>query len=325
MKAAYIEGFGAEDAFIYGDLPDPVPGLRQVLIRVKATAINRGDLMRREGTYGGGTPTTFPFVDGWEVAGVIEAVGSEVKERHVGQRVVATLPRGGYAELVAVNRSGTVPLPNSLSFEEGASIPIAFLTAWYGLVKVARLEAGETVLIQSGGSGVGMAGIQIAKYFGTRVLTTAGSEEKVAKAQALGADLAINYQDRDFLPEAMRFTGSAGVNVVLESVGGEVLAKSIQALAPMGRLVVVGNSSRSANLPDLLERLRRRNITYNSFNLGLQMSYGGVMAELAKIMDLCSQGKMKTVVDRVFPLKEVTEAHRYVAQRRNFGKVVLRP
>ena len=324
MKAAYVEQFGTEDALIYGDLPDPQPGPNQVLIRVKAAALNRGDLMRRAGTYGGVAPTSFPFVDGWEVAGIIEAIGSGVRDRSVGQRVVATMVHGGYAELAAVSRSGTVPLPDSLSFEEGASIPIVFLTSWYGLVKMARIQAEDTVLVQSGGSGVGMAGIQIAKHFGARVITTAGSAEKVAKAREFGADEAINYTEQDFLPEVMRFTNDAGVNGVLESVGGDVLTKSIEALAPLGWLVIVGNSSQSSVTPDM-GMLRRKNGTVTNLNLGGQMAYGGVMAELAKIMQLCGQGKMKTMVDQTFPLKEAAEAHRYLAQRKNFGKVLLLP
>ena len=324
MKAAYYaERSGDEETFIYGEMPDPKIGPRQVLIRIKATAINRKDLFRREGASGGGSPP-FPFVDGLEVAGLIESVGPEVTDRRVGQRVVATLPYGGYAELAAVNRAGTVPLPESLSFEEGASIPIVFLTSWFALVKMLRIEAGETVLVQSGGSGVGMAGIQIAKNLKTRVNSTACAYKTVARACALGADLAINYQTHDFLPEVMRYTDGRGVDVVLESVGGDVLTKSIQALAPLGRLITVGNSSRSSVAPDL-NLVRRKNAIYTGFNLGGQMSYGGVISELAKIMELCGQGKMRTVVDKVFPLEEASEAHRYVEERRNFGKVVLRP
>ena len=324
MKAAYIEKVGPEDSFIYSDVPDPKIGPNQVLIRVKAAAINRADLTRRQGTYGGNAPPSFPFVFGWEVAGVIEAIGPEVTDRKVGQRVVATTAYGGYAELLAVNRNGTVPLPDNLSFEVGASIPIVFLTSWYGLLKVGRIGAGESVLIQSGGSGVGMAGIQIAKYFGCKVITTAGSAEKVAKARQFGADLAINYQEEDFLPAVMGFTDGRGVDVVLESVGGDVLTKSIQAFAPLGRLVIVGNSSNSATQPDL-KLLWRKNVSVCSFSMSLQMSYGRVMPELAKIMELCSQGKMKTGVDRVFPLKEASAAHRYVGERRNFGKVIRIP
>ena len=323
MKAAYVERFGSEDAFIYGDMPDPKPGPRQVLVRVKAAGINRGDLFRREGSYGG-APPKLPFCPGWEVAGVIEAVGAEVKDRTVGQRVAATLADGGYAELVTVNRAGTLPIPDGVSFDEASSIPMVFLTSWYALLKVARLEKGEVALVQSGGSGVGMAGIQIAKHVGARVFTTAGTDEKVAKCLKLGADAAVNYTKQDFPPEVMKFTNNTGVNVVLESVGGQVLLKSIQAMAPLGRLVTVGNSSRGAEKPDM-ETLTRKNCSFTSFSLARQMGYGGVMGEMAKVMDLCAQGKMKSIVDRVFPLRETAAAHRYLAERKNFGKVVLRP
>ena len=323
MKAAYVEQYGTEDNFIYGDLPDPEPAPGHLLVRVKAAALNRGDLSRRQGTYSGGAPT-FPFVPGWEVAGVVEALGDGVEDRFVGQRVVATLFQGAYAELVAVKRAGTVPLPESLSFEEGASIPVVFLTSWYGLVKVAHMEAGESVLVQAGGSGVGVAAIQIAKHYGARVITTAGTAEKVAKAIDIGAEEAVNYTEQDFLPEVLRFTGGAGVDIVLESVGGEVLTKSIEAMAPMGRLVIVGNSSRSSTRPDV-DLLARKNVSLTNFSLARQMAYGGVMPELAKVMELCGRGEMKTAIDRVFPLKETAEAHRYLAQRKNFGKVLLRP
>ncbi len=323
MKAAFVEDFGSEDNFIYGDLPDPEIGPRQVLVRVRSAAINRGDLFRREGSYAGNAPP-LPFVPGWEVAGTIEEIGSDVNDRARGERVVATLPQGGYAELVAVSRAGAFPIPGNISFDEAATIPMVFLTSWYALVRVARIEAGETVIVQSGGSGVGIAGIQIAKHLGAKVFTTAGTDEKVAKARDLGADLAINYEKDDFLPAVMDATDQRGVNVVLESVGGEVLTKSIQAMAPMGRLVTVGNSSRSNVTPDMAA-LAVKNCSFNSFSLARQMGYGGVMAELAKIMDLCAKGEMRTVVDRVFPLSETADAHRYVAQRKNFGKVVLSP
>ena len=349
MKAAYVERLGAEDNFTYGDLPDPEIGPRQVLIRVKAAGINRRDIPDRRRVHEGNPvsgvrPAQISFVvQGFEVAGVIESVGADVSDRRVGQRVVATTPGGGYAELVAVSRAGTVLLPDSLTFEEGASIPIVFLTSWYGLVKVARIQPEETVLIQSGGSGVGMAGIQISKYFKTKVITTAGTDEKVAKAINLGADLGINYQTQDFVPEVMRYTNGRGADLVLESVGGEVLTKSIKALARLGRVIIVGNSSGSStmmsqfagsgNLPPSaatdavpdFNLLIQKSATIGGFAVSHQMAYGGVMAELEKIIDLCGQKKMRTVVDRVFPLAEASEAFQYVEQRRNFGKVILRP
>ena len=325
MKAAVIHELGSEDAFRYEDVPDPQIRPRQVLIRVKAASINRGDLGRREGTYRGATAgASLPLILGWDVSGVIEEVGSEVRDRYVGQKVVATLAQGGYAELASVNAVGTVPMPEDLSFEEAASVPIVFLTSWFALIKVANLKEGETALIQSGGSGVGMAGIQIAKYLGARVITTTSTREKMAKARQLGADEVINYREGDFLEAVWRITDRAGANVVLESVGGETLSKSVEALAPLGRLVTVGNTSRTpaAVDPGLLVQ---RTLSVLGFSLSAQMGRGGVMPELTRIVDLFGQGKLRTVVDRVFPLSKAAEAHRYVAQGRQFGKVLLIP
>lgn len=323
MNVTYVEQFGNADNFIYGNLPDPSLGPKQVLIKVHAAAINRGDLFRREGSYAG-PPPPIPFVPGWEVAGVIDAIGSEVKDRSLGQRVVATLAQGGYAELVAVNRAGTIPIPDQLSFDEAASIPMVFLTSWYALLQVARLKEGETTLIQSGGSGVGVAAIQIAKHVGAKVITTAGTDEKVARCLKLGANVAVNYTTGNFLEESRRATDNRGVHVVLESVGGDVLTKSIEALAPLGRLVTVGNSSRSDVTPDM-DTLAIKNISFTSFSLARQMGYGGVMTELTAILQLCAEGKLHPVIDRIFPLEDVIEATRYVEQRRNFGKVLLKP
>ena len=325
MKAAVIHELGDEGVFRFEEVPDPQVRPRQVLVRVKSASINRGDLGQRQGTYRGTTGgAPLPMVLGWDVAGVIEEVGTEVRDRTVGQHVVATLGQGGYAELAAVNEVGTVLMPETLSFDEAASIPIVFLTSWYALLKVGKLQAGETVLVQSGGSGVGMAGIQIAKYFGATVITTASSREKLDKAKELGADHGINYTESDFREETLRITEREGVNLVLESVGGEVLTRSIEALAPSGRLVTVGNTSGSGATIDP-SMLVARLLTVLGFSLSVEMGRGGVMKELGEVMELCGQGKLKTVVGRVFPLSEISEAHRYVADRRNFGKVMLRP
>ena len=323
MKAAIIHETGNEDVFRYEDVPDPEPRPRQVLLRIESASVNRGDLFRRDGSYGGGAPT-LPLIIGWDVAGTIVAVGSEASTRQVGQRVVATLPHGGYAEMTAVNEAGTVPIPDGVSSDEAASIPIVFLTSWFALRNVANLKQGETALIQSAGSGVGMAGIQIAKHMGCTVITTAGSQDKLDKARELGADHCINYTEADFLAETMSITDRAGVDVVLEAVGGEVLTRSIQALAMSGRAVTVGNTSRQPATVEpgiMLNRL----LTLQGFSLAAQMSTGGVMQELQTILDLCAQGKLRTVIDRVFPLSEASEAHRHLADRRNFGKVLLRP
>ena len=323
MKAAIIHETGNEDVFRYEDVPDPEPRPRQVLLRIESASVNRGDLFRRDGSYGGGAQT-LPLIIGWDVAGTIIGVGSEVRTREVGQRVVATLPHGGYAEMTAVNEAGTVPIPDGVSFDEAASIPIVFLTSWFALRDVANLREGETAVIQSAGSGVGMAGIQIAKHMGCTVITTAGSQDKLDRARELGADHCINYNEADFLAETMSITDRAGVDVVLEAVGGEVLTKSVQALAMGGRAVTVGNTSRQPATVEpglMLNRL----LTLKGFSLAVQMGSGGVMQELQVILDLFAQGKLRTVIDRVFPLSEAAEAHRHLGDRRNFGKVLLRP
>ena len=324
MKAAVIHELGSEEVFRYEDLPDPQVRPRQVLIRVEAVSVNRGDLGRREGTYRGATAASLPLVLGWDVAGVVEEVGAEVTDRFSGQRVVATLAQGGYAEMVAVNQVGTVLVPDNISFEEAASIPIVFLTSWFALLKIAELKEGETVLVASAGSGVGMAGIQIAKYAGATVIATTSTKEKAEKARELGADHVISYREQDFAEETLRITGGTGVNVVLDSVGGETFAKSIEVLAALGRLVTVGNTSQMSVTTDP-GLLTGKTLSLLGFSLAAQMGRGGVMPELARIMELFGEGKLKTVVDRVFPLSEASEAHRYVASGQQFGKVMLRP
>ncbi len=325
MKAVVIHELGSPDVLKYEDVPDPQIRPRQVLVSIKAASINRGDLGRREGTYRGATAgAALPLVLGWDVAGEILAVGEEVEGRHVGQRVVATLAQGGYAELAAVNVAGTVPIPDSLSYEEAASIPIAFLTSWFALLKVGELQDGEAALIQSGGSGIGMAAIQIAKYTGATVITTSSTEDKLARCREMGGDLAINYRQADVPREVSAFTSGSGVNFVLESVGGETFSDSLQCLAPGGRLVTVGNTSQTTSTVDA-GMLVQRGLRIIGFSLSTQMGRGGVMGELYRIMELFDQGTLKTAVDRVFPLSEASEAHRYVADNRNFGKVLLIP
>jgi NADPH2:quinone reductase len=325
VKAVVIHELGSPDALKYEDVPDPQIRPRQVLVRIKAASINRGDLGRREGTYRGATAgAALPLVLGWDVAGEILEVGEEVEGRHVGQRVVATLAQGGYAEMAAVNVAGTVPIPDNLSFEEAASIPIAFLTSWFALLKIGELQDGESVLVQSGGSGVGMAAVQIAKHTGAKVITTSGTEEKLERCREMGADLAISYRQGDVRQEVSSFTAGSGVNLVLESVGGETFSESLRCLAPGGRLVTVGNTSQSPSQIDA-GYLVQRGLHIIGFSLSTQMGRGGVMGELFRIMELFEQGKLKTAVDRVFALKDAPEAHRYVADNRNFGKVLLVP
>jgi NADPH2:quinone reductase len=319
MKAAAIHEFGAEDVLTYEELPDPVAGHGQALVRVRASGINRGDLGRRMGTYAAGSP--LPLIIGWDIAGTVEALGPGSTGPAPGTQVVARIPQGGYAELALTNAATTVPIPEGVSFEQAASLPVAYLTAWFALKHQGALQAGETCLVQAAASGVGVAGIQIAREAGARVFTTASSEEKLALGRRLGAEVAINYTTEDFVEVVRKETDGRGVDVVLESVGGEVLTRSVEALAPFGRLVSVGNSSRSPSSTDLTQLLSRR-LALFGFYLGGEH---GTREALAELLNGVAAGRIEAVIDRTFPLSEAAEAHRYVASRGNLGKVLLIP
>ncbi len=323
MKAVVIDEFGGPEVLQYRDVPDPSLSPASVLVEVRAAGVNRGDLQVRAGEFAV-EEQPLPLIVGWEVAGVAKAVGDLVQHVREGDRVVAMMPSGGYAELAAPIAQAVVPIPQSLSFEEAAGIPVVFMTAWFALVRKAALRAGETALVQAAGSGVGMAGVQIAKHVGARVITTAGSEEKLARARELGADETINYRTGDFGEAVRAMTGGRGVDVVLESVGGRTLVKSIELLASGGRLVSVGNSSQEPVSIDAA-LLVERDVSLLGLYMGSELLRSGAIEEFQKVVDLCGRGELKVIVDRVLPLAEAAAAHGILAERANFGKVILRP
>ena len=325
MKAIRIHEFGDESVLRYEDVPDPTMGPNDVLLRVRAASVNRGDLSRRSGA-NAQEPLSQPLIVGWDVAGDIEEVGSEVDNVQVGQRVVVRLPDGGYAERAAAPANVIVPLPNEVDYDQAASLPVAFLTAWVALLDTAKLKSGESALVQSAGSGVGMAGVQIAKHVaGARVFTTAGTDAKAARGLELGADVAINYTSQDFLAEVLQQTDGQGVRVALDMVGGEVFSRSQQALAEGGRLVSVGRSSGLSPEVDSALAERKHQQVVTGWSLGGTRTREQAAKDLARIVELVADGTLKTIVDRVFPLEEAAEAHRYLASRAQFGKVLLRP
>jgi NADPH2:quinone reductase len=323
MKAVVIDEFGGPEVLRYGDVPDPTLFPASVLIEVRAAGVNRGDLQRRAGE-SGGEQEPLPMIVGWEIAGVVKAVGDLVQDMRPGERVVAIMPTGGYAELAAPIAQAVVPIPESLSFEEAAGIPVVFMTAWFALVGKAALRPGETVLVQAAGSGVGTAGVQIAKHFGARVIATAGSDDKLARVRELGADGTINYRTTDFAEAVTAITGGRGVDVVLESVGGRTLVKSIELLASGGRLVSVGNSSEEPVSIDAALFVEK-DVSLSGLYLGAELLKSGAIEEFQKVVNLCGRGELKVIVDRVLPLTEAAAAHAILADRSNFGKVILRP
>jgi NADPH2:quinone reductase len=241
--------------------------------------------------------------------------------------VVSLLPHGGYAEKAAAPAAVTVPLPAGVSYDQAAALPVAYLTAWVALIEFCKLQPGESCLVQACSSGVGMAGVQIAKHVcqAGLVITTAGTDQRAARGKDLGADAWINYNTTDFAAEVMRLTNGRGVDAVLELVGGETFTRSQQVLAEGGRMVSGGRSSGEPAVVDEELAKRKNQQVWSPWG-----AMGGVSDELRagalrKILELVADGTLQVVIDRVFPLSETAEAHRHLAKRGQFGKVLLRP
>lgn len=321
MKAVRIHRFGpTEDVLQVDEVPVPEPGPGQVLVKVEAASLNRMDLGLRTGA--NRKPEDLPITPGGEVAGTIAALGSGVTGLRVGQRIVAHCGNG-YAEYTVSPADKVFPIPDGVDAASASTVPVVYLTAWCGLVDECGLKSGDRLLVQAGGSGVGMAAIQIGKHIGAEVYVTAGSDEKCARCKELGADEAINYNKQDFVPEVMRLTGGRGVDIVLELVGGDVYAKSLSVLAPGGQLISIGRAGGAVSDPPPPPPEGR---TAKRFSLGV---YLGAHPEGYRYLDttlkLLAEGKWKVVIDSTYPLAEAKAAQRRLEGREHFGKIVLTP
>ncbi len=321
MKAVQVTKFGGPEVLAYVDLPDPSPGEGQVLMRVEAIGVNFADLKAREG--GHISAARPPFTPGLEAAGTVLAVGAKVRRVASGDRVVA-FPAGAYAERVVAPEALTYRLHAAVPFDAAAAFLLVFNTAYHALKTQGRLAAGESVMIHAAGGGVGTAAVQLAKLWGARVFACAGSNEKLAKVKELGADETINYVTQDIAEEVRRLTGGKGVDLVLESVGGEVFEKSLQVLALMGRMVIFGNSS---GRPRTVDETALQGMSKTLAGL----SVGGIRARhpeflrsgCEELLHLLAEGKIRAVIGRKLPLREAAEAHRFIASRASFGKILL--
>jgi len=343
MKAVRMHESGGADKLVYEDAPDPVIVANEVLVRVKACALNHLEVWSTMMPPGSRFPK--PRIAGSDVAGVVEVVGDAVAGVEAGAKVMlqpgvscgvcrACLSGrdnrcrsygllgqgvwdGGFAELVKAPAANVIPMPENLSFEEAASIPLVFVTAWHMLLSRAGLQRGETVLVNAVGSGVGIAAVQIAKLWGARVIASAGSDAKLEKAKALGADEGINYTTADLAQEAQRLTDGRGVDVVFEHVGGDVFVKSVQALARNGRLVTCGATAGPGGSLNIMALFVREQAILGSFM--------GTKAELLQAIPYFQSGELRPVVDSVFPLRELGQAVAKMASRDVFGKIVVAP
>jgi len=321
MKAAVYYETGAPDVLRYEDVPDPEVTDHKVLVEVEAISIEGGDTLNR---LGGSMPST-PHIVGYQCGGTIVEVGAAVRRREVGQRVVCTMPYGSHAELVAVPAAGAWVVPDGLDLMSAACVPIPFGTADDCLFEFGRLQADETVLVQAGSSGVGLAAIQLAKRAGATVLATASTDEKLSRLADYGLDHGINYRDGDFAEEARRLTGGKGVDLVLDSVG-TTLNGSVRSLGYRGRLTMIGNAGR--------DRLRFDPAPLMAWcqsaigvALATELSIGSPRAHqnIERLFDLVAAGELRVVIDSTFPLAEAAAAHQHLEDRKAFGRVVLIP
>lgn len=320
MKAAVYYSTGDPDVLRYEDVPDPTCGAGEVLVKVEAISIEGGDTLNRAG----GEMPSSPHIVGYQCAGTVLEVGAGVDDRTVGQRVVATMLWGSHAEMVAVPAVLTWPVPEGADVAAVACVPVAFGTADDCLFEFGRLQPGETVLIQAGAGGVGLAAIQMAKRAGATVLATASSDDRLERLRELGLDNGINYADGDWVAAVRAATSGRGVDLVVDSVGGAVLAGSVQCLAYRGRAITVGNAGRDPQ-PFDISMLAMGNQSLTGVFLGAEITTPRARAMIARHVDDVAAGNLRAIVDRTYPLAEAAAAHAYIESRQAVGRVVLVP
>ncbi len=340
MKAIRYHEFGGPEVLRYEDAPDPVLRKDQVLVRVKACALNHLDLWCRKGLPG----VKLPHINGSDVAGDVAEVGEYIKGLSVGQRVLLA-PMvfchhcemcvsgrqsfcreftvlgngvdGGNAEYIAMPQVNVIPIPNELTYDEAASVPLVFLTAWHMLVGRCHVQPGDFVLVWGAGSGVGSAAIQIGKLFNAKVIATAGNEAKLEKARELGADYTIDHYKQTVSDEVKKITGKRGVDIVFEHVGKVSWPESLKSMRPGGKLVTCGATTGPEASFDLRVLFAKQ--------LSFLGSYMGFMGELHEVLKHVFSGRLKPVVDKTFPLREARAAHERLEKSEMFGKIVLNP
>ncbi len=340
MKAVLFKEHGGPEKLVYEEFPKPTAGAGEVVVRVKACALNHLDVWIRQGNPA--YPMPLPHISGSDIAGFVEEVGSQVEGMKAGDRVfvspgvscwkcdqclagrdnmcksyglVGAMMHGGYAEYVKVPARNVLPIPGSLSFEQAAAFPLVSVTAWHMLFSLADLKQGESVLIMGAGSGVGQIAVQMAKWSGARVITTVGSDEKIEKARAIGADEVINHSREKVAARVRELTHGHGVDVVVEHIGPDVWDVCMESLGKGGRLVTCGATT-GAEVKLNLRYVFSRQLT-------IKGSYMGTRAELVKAAELVGQGKLKPVIDRTYSLSEARAAQEQLLSRKFFGKIVL--
>src|SRR5476651_1235994 len=322
MTAIGIKAPGGPEMLVPEQRAVPVPAEHEVLVKVAAAGVNRPDVMQRKGLYP--PPPGAPDIPGLEIAGEVVALGSGVKRWKLGDRVMALVIGGGYAEYALAHEGHALPV-GTLSMIEAAGIPENFLTVWHNVFERGHLKAGETLLVHGGSSGIGTAAIQLAKNFGACVIVTAGSEEKCAACRTLGADIAINYKTEDFVAATKAATADKGADVILDMVGGDYIARNYEAAAVEGRIVQIAFQSNPKATVDfrriMLKRLHHTGSTLRSRSVADKGAITRAVEE--HVLPLLIAGKSKAIIYKTFPLKDAAAAHALMETSAHIGKIVL--
>jgi len=314
---------GDPDVLVPVERPRPTPAAGEVLIKVAAAGVNRPDVFQRRGRYP--PPPGASDIPGLEVAGVVEEVGADVHDLRVGDSVCALVTGGGYAEYCVAPAPQCLPVPRGLDYVAAAAMPETFFTVWTNVFERGRLQANEAILVHGGSSGIGTTAIQLARAHGSRVFATAGSAEKCAACERLGAERAINYREDDFVAIVRQLTGDRGVDVVLDMVGGDYFARNIEALAIEGRLVEIATlqgAKAELNIQTIMQR--RLTITGSTLRARPVAEKGAIARALGvRVWPLVESGAVKPIVHATFPLRQAAEAHRVMESSAHIGKLVL--
>lgn len=323
MTAIEIDGKGGPEVLKAVSMTTPPPGDGQVLIKVAAAGINRPDVMQRQGLYP--APRGHSQIPGLEVAGEVAAVGPGAKRFQPGDKVMALVNGGGYAQYCIADEPCCLPVPAGVPMAQAGGFAETFFTVWHNVFERAALEAGEWFMIHGGTSGIGVTAIQLAKAFGANVIATAGSEEKRAACAALGADVAVNYRTEDFVEKAKAATGKAGVDVILDMVGGDYIAKNIACLGDDGRLVNIAYQKGSkAEIDFLRVMLKRLTITGSTLRIRPTDVKGRIARGLEEnVLPMLADGRVQVVMDSTFPMSEAAKAHARMDEGSHIGKIVL--
>jgi NADPH2:quinone reductase len=326
VRAIEITRFGGPEVLEATTRPDPQPGAGELLVRVAASGVNRPDVLQRKGLYP--MPPGVSDLPGLEVAGTVVAGDPgelSATGLSLGDRVCALVAGGGYAELCTAPIGQCLPVPAGLSDVEAASLPETMFTVWQNVFEIARLQPGETLLVQGGSSGIGVTAIQLAKALGSKVLVTAGTDEKCAACVALGADAAVNYRTQDFVAEAKRLTGGRGVDVVLDMVAGDYVAREVECMADDGRIAIIAVQGGTRSAFDAGLVLRRRIAITGSTLRPRTVAYKAALAQAlkARVWPLLESGRVRPVIHQTFAAEQASAAHALMESGANVGKIVL--